>query len=150
MMKKNIFLFFLLSPAATCFSQEMNISFKALPATIIQAFRTAYPNARFKHATKEISKGETYYEISCKDGDANRTISFDKKGKITEAEVELTVDKLPDPVAHAITKQYAKGKILHIESSTRDSKTVYEVVLRDKKKKFEVVFSPDGNIISAK
>ncbi|MFI5263000.1 MAG: PepSY-like domain-containing protein [Candidatus Kapaibacterium sp.] len=147
---KKYFSLLLLSCLTTIgLSQEMKISYKALPATVLQAFRTAYPNARIKNAAKEISKGETYYEITCKDGEASRTISFDKDGKITETEEELTIDKLPDAVAKAITKQYAKGKIIHIESSMTDLKTVYEVVIRDKKKKFEVVFSPEGNIVNA-
>jgi uncharacterized membrane protein YkoI len=149
-MKKYFFFLLLLCLTTIGFSQEMKISYKALPTSILQAFRAAYPNARFKNGTKEITKGDTYYEINCNDGGVNRTITLDKDGKITEAEEELTVDKLPDAVANAITKQYTKGKILHIESSVKDSKTVYEVFIRDKKKKVEVVFSPDGNVVGGK
>ena len=149
-MKKHILVLLLLSLGSSLLAQEMKISYKALPAVVLQSFRTNYPNAGFKSATKAISKGVAYYEINCKDGEANRTISFDKDGNITEKEEELTVDKLPDAVSKALMKQYAQSKIIHIESSTKNSKTTYEVLIRDKKKKFEVVFSPEGKLVSTK
>ncbi len=57
------------------------------------------------------------------------------------------MDRLPNAITEVIAKQYAKGKIMKIELSVKDSKTEYEVLIRDKAKKFEVVFSPDGSVI---
>ena len=149
-MKKKYVLFLLLSLTTSGFCQEIKISPKALPVAVIQAFRSAYPNSRIRRASKEIEKGDSFYEINCKDSAAARTVTISSDGKIMETETEITADKLPDAVANAILKQYAKGKIMRIEESVRDSKTVYEVLIKDKKKKMEAVFSPDGSIVSAK
>ena len=149
-MKKYFSIFLLLVLTATCYCQEMKMSPKALPPAVLQAFRSAYPNARIKGATKEINNGETSYEISCKDNTARRDIHYSADGKLLEAEELITVDRLPEAVTTAITKQYAKGKIMSIEMAVKDSKTEYEVLIKDKKKKFEVVFSPDGSVVSTK
>jgi hypothetical protein len=127
-------------------AQEMKIALKALPAPVLEAFRAAYPNARISNTTKGMQKGVAFYEISCKDDDAKRTITFDSKGKIIETEEELTVDRLPDKVAKAILERYPKRRVLHIEKSDKNSKTLYEVQFREKKKLIEAVFTPEGKL----
>ena len=126
------------------------MSYKALPANVLQAFRSNYPKARITGATKETVKGETSYEISCNDSTTKRDIHYSADGKLIETEEEITVDKLPNAISNAISKQFTKGKIMKIELSVKDFNTAYEVLIRDKKKKFEVVFSPDGSVVSTK
>ncbi len=148
-MKKHIIVFLLCVLSISAYSQEIKIAPKAIPAIVRQSFRAAYPNAKIKGATKETTKGETVYEVLCKDSLANRTISLTSDGKIIETEEDITVDRLPEAVTNAISKQYTKGKIMKIELSVKDSKIVYEVLLKMKRKNTEVAFSPDGTIVKS-
>ena len=80
----------------------------------------------------------------------SRTISFNLDGTIIETEESITVDKLPDPVSNAITKEFPKGKILKIEQSEKNSNTYFEVLIKNKGKKVKALILPDGKIQQGK
>jgi hypothetical protein len=146
-MKRYYILFFVVVLTANCYSQEIKIAVKAIPPAVLQSFRNTYPDAHIKGASKDVVKKETYYEIVCKDGDARRDIKFNADGKLLETEELITMERLPDAVTKAITKYNSKAKVVSIQMVVKDSKTSYEILLKEKKKKTEVVISPEGKIV---
>lgn len=149
-MKKYYIVILLIILAANANTQTIKLSVKTLPATIIESFRNEYPNARFISAIKQTNKGGTHYEIDCNDADSKRIIHYGADGKVLKTEEIITVDRLPDPIGTAIAKKYPKSRILKIKQSTKDSQLEYAVMISEKKKKTEVVFSPNGSIIRKK
>jgi uncharacterized membrane protein YkoI len=149
-MKKYYIILFLAVLAASGFSQEIKISVKALPAAIVKSFRLEYPNAHIKNATREIKNGDTVYEVSSKDSLTKRTITFHSNGIPIEIEESMTIDQLPISVTTAIAKQYPKGKVMSIDMSMKGPVMTYEVLIKDNKKKFEVVYDMSGNVVPKK
>jgi uncharacterized membrane protein YkoI len=149
-MKKYYIVLFLAAFSASGYCQEIKISARALPAAIIKSFKMEYPKARIIGASREIKNGDTVYEVQSKDSITKRTITFHANGIPIEIEEPMTIDQLPASVTNAIAKQYSKGKIMSIEMSMKGPKMEYEVLIRDKTKKFEVVFAPDGSVVLVK
>ncbi|HXM34650.1 MAG TPA: hypothetical protein VN920_05650, partial [Pyrinomonadaceae bacterium] len=53
-------------------AQESKIAAKDVPAAVIAAFKSAYPNATIKGYAREKENGKVFYEIESKDGDIGR------------------------------------------------------------------------------
>lgn len=136
--------------AVNTHAQTIKLTVKTLPANIIESFRQDYPNARFISSIKQTNKGISHYVINCSDGDAKRIIHYDTEGKIVTTEEIITIERLPEPIANSIAKRYPKSRISKIKLSTKDSQSEYAVLISEKKKKSEVIFSPNGSIIRKK
>jgi len=149
-MKNYLIVLFLAVLPALGFSQEIKISSKALPVPVVKAYRSSYPGGKITGATKETVKGDVHYEIMSKDSTGKRaTLTYSADGTLIETEEPITIDQLPSSVTTAITKQYPKGKVMGIEMAMKGPKMTYEVLIKDNKKKFEVIYGPDGSIINA-
>jgi len=149
-MKKYFPLLFLFVFAAPAICQEIKISKKLLPKVITDGLKMEYPNARISGATREITKGDTLYEVFMRDSHTQRTVTMHPNGIPEEIEESMTIDQLPSTVTDAITKQYPKGKIMRLEMIMRGPVMTYEVQIKDRKKKVEVEYGMDGSIIPAK
>ena len=127
---KTISVFILLCVASiSAYSQESAISPKALPAEVVKAFHAAYPKSKIRSASKEAENGSTNYEINCTDGTSKKTISFSSTGKIIETEEQISVGKLPGAVSKTLASGFAGSTILRVESSVKETGTVYEVLM---------------------
>ena len=136
--------------SSVSYSQEMRISRKQVPAAVINAFKIAYPKAKIKGTNIETKEGIAYYEIESKDGKTSRDVLYTKDGTVSEIEEIISTDQLPQPIMDALTKNHSNGKIKSIEKNIQGTVTTYEVILLSGKKKTELVFSTDGNIINNK
>ena len=143
-------LILIISISSVSLSQEIKISRKQVPAAVIKAFKGTYPKARIKGTNIETKEGIAFYEIESKDGKISRDVLYTKDGKVSEIEEMISADQLPQPVMNALTKNYSSAKVKSIEKNTQGAVTTYEVVLQNGKKKTEVVFSADGNIVNTK
>ena len=130
--------------------QEKKIPRKQVPASVIKAFKSTYPNAKIKGTNKEIKDGVTYFEIESKDGKVSRDILYTHEGTVSEIEEIISADQLPQPVTDVLTKSYLNKKVVSVEKNIQGSETTYEVILQNGKKKQEVIFSPVGNILNNK
>lgn len=148
--KKYCILILLVFMTLNANAQTIKLSVKTLPKNIIESFRQDYPDARFISAIKQTAKGNTHYEIDCMDGDSKRIIHYDPEGKIVRTEEIITAERLPEPVASSIAKKYPKSRISKIKLLTKDSQSEYAVMISEKKKKSEVIFSPNGSILRRK
>ena len=114
-----------------------------LPAAVRTAFEKAHPGVK---ATCEKEDGK--YEVSFKEGAKEYTLSYDEAGALTETEQKMPVAELPAPVQATLKKDFAGYKLGDAEMSDKNGKTVYEVEAKQHRKEYELVFSPDGALVS--
>jgi hypothetical protein len=126
--------------------QEQTIKKKDVPQPVISSFEKAYPHARAKGFSKETEEGKVIYEIESVEGTTKRDVTFDAEGNIVSVEEAINRHDLPEAVNATLQKEYPKGKLLICERVTEGNATLYEVLLKTGKEKFEIVLSPDGKI----
>jgi uncharacterized membrane protein YkoI len=123
------------------------IDLKILPPAVLQAFKTAYPNAVITGASKETEKGVTLYEVESVDGKLNRDLLYTADGKATEIEETIAPENLPAPVKQTLAKEYPGAKVLKAEILTKDGAKLFELSIQVKDKKMEVTIDPQGKIV---
>ena len=70
-----------------------------------------------------------------------RDLLFDATGKLLEVEDETSIDSVPAAVKAALQ---SRGKLLKIETLTKDKTVTYEAVVENKGKKSEVELDANG------
>jgi hypothetical protein len=122
------------------------VDLKILPAAVLEAFKTAYPQAVIKGTDKETENGVTYYEIESVDGEINRNLLYTADGKVFEIEEAIAPEALPAAVLQALDKAYPGYKILKAEVTTEGGKS-YELQIQVDGQKIGVAVDPSGKII---
>jgi len=122
------------------------VDLKILPAAVLNAFRTTYPNAVIKGTSKEVEKGVTYYEVESVDGKLNRDLLYTADGKAVEIEVIIAPESLPTAVLQALGKAYPGYKILKAEDMIKNGRRLYELRIQVKDKKIGLTVDPNGEI----
>ena len=125
---------------------EKKIFKKQIPAAVLTAFQTAYPNATIKGQSVETENGKKFYEIESVDGKTKRDLLYTPDGKAVEVEESLDISTLPDVMISTISKEYPKGKIIRGEKVTATSVT-YEFQVKVGKKTKEIVLDPSGKLL---
>jgi hypothetical protein len=120
---------------------------RILPPAVLNAFKTAYPNAVIKGTSKETEKGVTYYEVESVDGKLNRDLLYTADGKAAEIEEAIAASDLPAVVQQTLAKEYPGAKILKAERLTKGDQKLFELRIQFKDKKMGVTIDPNGNII---
>lgn len=70
---------------------------------------------------------------------------MDKTGAVVEIDEQVAIDALPPPVRAELQAKAGRGKLLKVESQTKNGTVVaYEAQVLTKGKKAEVQVSPDG------
>jgi hypothetical protein len=70
---------------------------------------------------------------------------MDENGNIVEIEEEAALDSLPPAANEALIEAAGSGKIVKVESLTKNGRLVaYEAVVRTGKKRHEIQVGPDG------
>ena len=142
----SILSFAILCSCSTTVAGEKKISKKDVPAAVLKAFTSAYPNAKAHAYAKETEKGETFYELETTDGTAKRDILFKADGTIAEVEEMLTKESIPDAVSKTLSGEFPKAKIIGVEKTTKGTDVTYEAHIMNGKEKLEVVMNGDGKI----
>jgi uncharacterized membrane protein YkoI len=123
------------------------VDLTVLPSAVLNAFKTAYPNAVITGASKEVENGVTQYEVESVDGKLNRDLIYSADGKVVEMEITTAPENLPAPVKQTLAKEYPGAKVLKAEILTKDGTTSYELSIQVKDKKMGVTIDPQGKII---
>jgi uncharacterized membrane protein YkoI len=123
------------------------VNLSVLPPAVLAAFKTAYPKAEIKGASKETEKGVTYYEIESVDGKMNRDLLYAADGKVVEVEEAVAPGALPAAVLKALGKAYPGYKILKAEDLVKDGQKLFELQIQVNGKKTGVTIDPSGKII---
>ena len=130
-------------------AQEVKIKRSQVPAAVMTQFQTTYPNATIRGTNKETKGGTAYYVIESRDGDVRRDLLYAADGTVQEIEEIIPAAQLPNEVASAIQTGHPGARIKSVEKNTQGSVVHYEVLLREKgKKNFEVIYNPDGTVVT--
>jgi uncharacterized membrane protein YkoI len=79
--------------------------------------------------SKETEKGRTQYEVETLVNGKSRDLLVDPSGKVIEVEEEIAVESVPAAVQDALRQ---RGKVLKLESVTRNGTTTYEASVQAK------------------
>lgn len=133
---------------STGYAADKKITKKQIPSAVLNAFESAYPNAKIKGQAIENEKGKKFYEIESIDGTVARDLLYTPEGKVHEIEETADPATLPDNLKNTFAREYPKGKIVKAEKVTTDDTLVtYEVRVRLGKKSKSIVFDGSGNLI---
>jgi hypothetical protein len=138
----------LLAPAA--FAQAVKASDPAakLPAPILTAFRTSYPNATIKNVAKETEGGKTVWEVESIDNNLTRDIVYNPDGTIVDMEEECAIASLPAAVTDAVKAKYPKATITKAEKTTAGQRSWFELTLKGAAVT-SIELTPDGKPVPA-
>jgi hypothetical protein len=124
---------------------EVKIARKDLPAPVEQTVREQSKGAVVRGFAREVKSGETFYEVELSVKGIKKDVLLDPTGKVVEVEEQVTLNSLPAGARNEIVKQAGKGKILMVESITKDNVLVgYEAHVKSAGKIFEIKVNPDG------
>lgn len=128
-----------------CMGSETRVQMKDLPGAVQKTVQEQTRTAKLKGLVKETEKGKTYYEAETIVNGKSRDILIDSTGAVVEVEEATTLKSIPEAARKAIQAQAGSGKILRVESVTRDSVVSYEAAVQKAGKKSEVAVNADGS-----
>jgi uncharacterized membrane protein YkoI len=133
--------------AISAVAQEKKITAKDVPAAVISAFKTAYPNATIRGYAREKENGKVFYEIESREGTTTRDVLYNPDGTVAEIEESLAASDLPAAVQQAFKAKYPKAVITKAEKTTAGDKVSYEIVARQGKRKVTIEFDLSGRVL---
>lgn len=136
--------------AISAVAQEKKITAKDVPAAVMSAFKTAYPNATIRGYAREKENGKTFYEIESREGTVSRDVLYNPDGTVAEIEESLAATDLPAEVQQSMKEKFPKAAITKAEKTSAGDKVSYEVVARQGKKRFTIEFDASGKVLSKK
>ena len=120
-----------------------------LPAPILTAFRTSYPNATITGAAKETEDGKTVWEVESIDNGLTRDLVYSPDGTVVEIEEETAMATVPAAVTDAIKVKYPKATITKAEKLMKGTTITYEMALKGAAVK-AIEITPDGKVVPVK
>jgi len=128
---------------------ESRVTMRSLPAAVQETVKEQRKGAILRGLAKEVENGQTFYEAELTVKGHNKDVLMDPSGKIVEIEEQVTLASLPPAVKTEIVKQAGKGRILLVESVTKENAIVaYEAHVRTGKKVSEIKVDPAGKPIT--
>ncbi len=130
---------------------EKKVKLQDLPAAVQKTVAEQSKGATIRGFAEETEGGKTYYEVEMTVNGHNRDVLMDPSGAVVEVESELSLDSAPAPVRATLEKKAGAGKILKVESITKNNGIeAYEAVIDTGGKKSEIKVAPDGKLITPK
>ena len=133
--------------AGTALAQETErpARMKDLPQAVQATVREQSRGAAVRGLSIETENGQTFYEASLKVKGRIRDVLIDANGNVVEIEEQVTLASLPPAARAEIVKQAGKGRILNVESITKNNAVVaYEAHVKTPGKISEIKVDPDG------
>lgn len=129
--------------AALLLLAESKVQLSQAPLPVQKTVAEQMKSSSYVGLTKEKEGGKTVYELETRDNDLTRDILIAADGTILVVEQEIKIADAPAAVQAAIQKQ--PGKLLKIETLTRNGKVTYEAQMDIYKRKLiELKFAADG------
>ncbi len=122
------------------------ISTEKVPVAVKTAFKTKFPTV--KNAKWEIENTKEF-EAEFKLNGVETSANFDNTGQWLETETEIKYKALPKAVQNTLKNEFKNAEIAEtakIESAKEGIS--YEVEIEIKEDAFDVLFSPEGKILS--
>jgi len=139
--------------AGTTLAQETErpARMKDLPQAVQATVREQSRGAVVRGLSIETEKGQTFYEASLKVRGRTRDVLIDADGHVVEIEEQVTLASLPPAARATIVRQAGKGRILMVESVTKNNAIVaYEAHVKTAGKISEIKVGPDGKPLPPK
>jgi len=131
-------------------ASEKKVKMKDLPKAVQKTVHEQSKGAIINGLSKEVEQGKTYYEAELKVNGRGKDILIDSAGAIVEVEEEVTMASLPAAVKTAIKAKAGKGRVVKVESITKNNALVaYEAKINTAGKKSEIRVGPDGKLIDS-
>jgi len=135
---------FLLLFVVSLGASAQKIEAKAVPAPVMSKFTAFYP----KIAQVQWEKENEDYEASFKDANAAATsVLFTAEGNIREVETAIKPAALPKAISDTLPKTFHGYKIREVAKIDASGLITYEVEVKKKKEKLELVFSEKAALL---
>lgn len=131
-------------------AQDTKLREKSVPAAVVTAFKSAYPNARIRGYAREKEDGKVFYEVESIDGTTHRDILYNSDGTVAEIEESIAATDLPAEAQKIIHDQYPRAVISIAEKVTAGDKVGYEVSAKQGKRRISLGFDADGKLVKPK
>jgi uncharacterized membrane protein YkoI len=129
-------------------AQEKKIKRSDLPPAVEKTVEEVSKGAIIKGFSKETENGKTTYGVEMAVNGHSKDVEMDPSGVIVEVEEEVTMDSLSAGVKAGLNTKAAGGKILKVESLTKNGKIVaYEAKVETAGKKSEIQVGSDGKAL---
>ena len=126
-------------------AQEHKLQRNQRPAAVLATIDRETRGATVKGFATEQEHGRKVYEAETILDGHTRDLQVAEDGTLNEIEEEVQLASLPVSVQQSLTARAGSGKIVKVESLTKQGKLVaYEAVLLKNGKKIEVQVGPDG------
>ena len=125
-------------------SQERKLKKQQVPAAVLAAFQSAYPNATVRGYGKEIENGKVYYEVESIESKTTRDVLYNPDGTVAEIEEGIAVGDLPAEASAALHSKFPKAVITSAEKITRGDVTEYEAHAKLGKRRVSMEFDANG------
>ena len=129
----------------TASGQEKKIKRSDLPPAVARAVAAQSQGAAIREFSQETENGQTYYEVEMTVAGRGKDVLMDANGSVVEVEEQVAPDALPAAVSAGLSARAGRGKIVKVESITKQGKLVaYEAQVVMDGKRSEVQVGPDG------
>jgi len=127
---------------------EEPVKMDDLPPPVKKTVLEVSQGVKLRGLTREVEKGETFYEAELDVNGRTRDVIMDPSGAIVLIEEEVALRSVPAAVRAAIEKHAEGGKIEVVETLTRNGKIeAYETHVKKGAKKIEFKVDPAGQLI---
>ncbi|MCB1060178.1 MAG: PepSY-like domain-containing protein [Calditrichaeota bacterium] len=128
---------------------EKSISLGEVPAAVLAAFESQYPEAKITGTNQEVKDGQTFFEIESKQGKTTRDVLYLPDGTVQEIEESVLKSELPASATANLRKEFPTGEIQRIEKVTRAGVAQYEVLMENNDVRMEIVLDDSGQIVKS-
>jgi hypothetical protein len=125
--------------------QEKKIERSNLPPAVEKTVAAQSQAATIRGFSEETENGQKLYEVKLMLDGHKKNILMDANGSIVEVEEQVAMESLSPAVRDGLQAKAGSGKLVKVESITKNSKLVaYEARVMTNGKKSEVQVGPDG------
>ena len=143
----------LLTPEGKIVSVEQKIAAQDLPRAVAGAIEKKYPKATVKDVEETTKDDKKTYAVLLETdvmiGKEKQKVqmALTAEGKITATQQMIAAQDLPNAVSVALELKYPKAAITRVNSTSREDKTTYVVLLETAEKKIASVLDAEGKIL---
>lgn len=146
-MKTNCIIITAMLVAAATAGFGQDISQREVPSLILNNFKVDFPRAMDIEWEK---KGELYQVEFELDKNKDQEIWYDELGTMTRQEMEISTAEVPAEILAAVQKEFAGFKLDEAKKILENGRTEYHLDLESRAEDWDVVFAPNGKILSKK
>jgi hypothetical protein len=124
-----------------------------IPARVLNALTTKFPQAKIDKSSKEKEDGRDVYDLEFTQGGKKFEADIFADGTFHNWEQQISASELPQPVVQTVARQFPKAAMKEIMAVTEvtggnERLEGYEIVVqRTHKKDVELTIAPDGKIL---